>query len=267
MRLIEPHIHTVSRTTDDLRRMALAGIVAVVEPSFWSGVYRRSPESFADYWEQVVTHEQRRARHYGISHFAMIGLNPREAGSPIALDVLKAMEPFLERHAVVGIGEIGLELMTPEEEDAFRRQLRMAEARRLPVIVHSPRQNKRKGIERIISIIEDEEMTQERIVIDHNTKDTMGLTLDRTACWAGLTVHQSTKISAEGAVDIIGLYGPERVIVSGAADWGYSDPLAVPKVAALMRQRGISDADVRALTFDNPSRFLSSSGRFDISED
>lgn len=267
MRLIEPHIHTVSRTTDDLYRMALAGIVAVVEPSFWSGVYRRSPESFEDYWEQVVTHEPRRAGKYGISHFAMVGLNPKEAGSPIARDVLKAMEPFLDRPAVIGIGEIGLDLMTPEEEDAFRRQLRMAEERRLPVIVHSPQQNKRKGIERIISIMEDEEVTQARIAIDHNTKDTIGLTLDNTDCWAGLTVHHSTRVSPERAVDIIEQYGTERVIVSGAADWGYSDPLAVPKVAMLMRQRGIEEEAVRSLTFDNPSRFLSSSGRFDIEED
>ncbi|MFZ5998541.1 MAG: hypothetical protein ACOYW7_13815 [Nitrospirota bacterium] len=36
MRMIEPHIHTVSRTTDDYTAMAIAGIVACVEPSFRS---------------------------------------------------------------------------------------------------------------------------------------------------------------------------------------------------------------------------------------
>ena len=35
MRIIEPHCHMISRVTDDYERMALAGIEAVVEPSFW----------------------------------------------------------------------------------------------------------------------------------------------------------------------------------------------------------------------------------------
>lgn len=267
MRLIEPHIHTVSRTTDDLYRMAVAGIVACVEPSFFSGVYRRSPASFEDYWEQVVAHEPRRASQYGISHFAMVGLNPKEAGSPIARDVLKAMEPFLDRPTVIGIGEIGLDMITPEEEDAFRRQLCMAEERRLPVIVQPPHHNRKKGIERIISIIEDEGVTQERIVIDHNTEETIGLTLDETNCWAGLTVYYVTRLSAEQAVNMMERYGTGRLIVSGSADWGYSDPLAVPKVAMLMRQRGFPEETVAGVTFGNPSRFLSSSGRFDVEED
>jgi predicted metal-dependent TIM-barrel fold hydrolase len=267
MRLIEPHIHTVSRTTDDLYRMAAAGIVACVEPSFWSGVYRRSPESFQDYWEQVVTIEPKRAARYGIKHFAMVGLNPREAGSPIALDVLKAMEPFLDRPSVIGIGEVGLDLATNEEEDAFRRQLRMAEERRLPVVVRCPGQNRENCLERVISIIEDEQVTQERIVIDHAAGQAAALILDRTGCWAGLTVHDSARLSAEKAVDIVERCGMERLMVNGSADWSTSDPLAVPKVALLMRRRGFSMEAVRGLTFANPYRFLASSGRFDIEED
>src|SRR5262245_20989718 len=37
MNLFDPHIHMISRTTDDYERMALAGIRAVVEPAFWIG--------------------------------------------------------------------------------------------------------------------------------------------------------------------------------------------------------------------------------------
>jgi predicted metal-dependent TIM-barrel fold hydrolase len=41
MPYIDPHIHMVSRTTDDYKRMALAGCVMVSEPAFWAG-YDRS---------------------------------------------------------------------------------------------------------------------------------------------------------------------------------------------------------------------------------
>jgi len=41
MKIIDPHIHAIARTTDDLEAMATAGIVAVVEPAFWLGSDRR----------------------------------------------------------------------------------------------------------------------------------------------------------------------------------------------------------------------------------
>ena len=37
MRVIEPHIHMYSRTTNDYEAMYAAGIRACVEPSFWLG--------------------------------------------------------------------------------------------------------------------------------------------------------------------------------------------------------------------------------------
>jgi len=34
---IDPHIHMISRVTDDYHRMAQCGCVAVSEPAFWAG--------------------------------------------------------------------------------------------------------------------------------------------------------------------------------------------------------------------------------------
>ena len=44
MRYIDPHIHMVSRTTDDYQRMAYAGCAAVSEPAFWAGFDRRTAD-------------------------------------------------------------------------------------------------------------------------------------------------------------------------------------------------------------------------------
>ena len=41
MTIIEPHIHMLSRTTDEYQAMYRAGIRACVEPSFWLGTNRR----------------------------------------------------------------------------------------------------------------------------------------------------------------------------------------------------------------------------------
>lgn len=264
MRMIEPHIHTMVRTTDDYYNMAVAGITACVEPSFWSGLDRRSVACFEDYWQHMIETETARAAKYGIKHYVMLSLNPKEARNAMAHDVVDAMEKFLDHKAVVGIGEIGLDLITDKEEELFRRQLRLGNDRKLPICIHSPHQNKKKGIERIIEIIREEGVDEERIVIDHNTEETIELSLG-TKCFVGMTVYYVTKLSAERAVAMIRRYGTDRMIVNGSADWGYSDPLAVPKVAMLMRMSGdFSEQEVSKVVFDNPYRFLKHSPHFDL---
>ena len=78
MKFIDPHIHCVSRTTDDYLFMARAGVVAVSEPAFWAG-YDRSPAGFIDYYRQLTETEPKRAAQFGIQHYSWICLNPKEA--------------------------------------------------------------------------------------------------------------------------------------------------------------------------------------------
>ena len=57
MNYIDPHIHMVSRTTDDYMRMALAGCVCITEPAFWNGFDRGSVDGFRDYFLQLTQYE------------------------------------------------------------------------------------------------------------------------------------------------------------------------------------------------------------------
>jgi hypothetical protein len=61
--------------------------------------------------------------------------------------------------------------------------------------------------------------------------------------------------------EIVKQYGTERIMVNSAADWGISDPLAVPKTAALMKAKGISDADIRMVTYQNAITAFGQSGQ------
>ncbi len=58
MRYIDPHIHMVSRTTDDYETLAKMGCVAVSEPAFWAGYDRGSVDGFRDYFQQLTTFER-----------------------------------------------------------------------------------------------------------------------------------------------------------------------------------------------------------------
>ncbi len=46
----DPHIHMVSRTTDDYQALADAGVVGIIEPAFWVGQPRTAvPRAIGGY--------------------------------------------------------------------------------------------------------------------------------------------------------------------------------------------------------------------------
>ena len=106
---IDPHIHMVSRTTDDYQRMALAGCVAITEPAFWAGYDRSCAQGFMDYFRQLTETEPKRAAQFGIQHHTWLCINPKESEDiGLAREVLAEIPSFLDRPNVLGIGEIGL---------------------------------------------------------------------------------------------------------------------------------------------------------------
>ena len=66
------------------------------------------------------------------------------------------------------------------------------------------------------------------------------------------------------AIDILELYGHERIWMNSACDWGISDPLAVPKTMLEMKRRGYDEAFVEKVAYHNPVAFMSQSGKFSI---
>ena len=90
MRFFDPHIHMVSRTTDDYEAMRDAGIVALIEPAFWVGQPRTGLSTFKDYFSSLVGWERFRSSQFGIKHYCTIGLNSREANNePLAEQVME----------------------------------------------------------------------------------------------------------------------------------------------------------------------------------
>jgi len=263
VKIIEPHVHMYSRTTDDYERMAQAGIVAVVEPAFWGGCDKTSPESHLDYFNHITTFEPRRAAKFGLKHFVVLGMNAKEAeNTEISFAVIKGMEKFLDRPTVVGIGEVGLNNNTPNEIAVLRAQLELARNRNDVVVIHSPHGPKLAGIKIILELVKELKLDPKLVCVDHNTEETMELTR-RSGCWAGMTIYP-TKLSPARAVAMIRQYGPDRMLVNSSADWDPSDPLSVPHVAQEMEARGFTPADIARIVWDNPRQFYSHSPKFSV---
>jgi predicted metal-dependent TIM-barrel fold hydrolase len=264
MRIFEPHAHMFSRVTDDYERMALAGVRAVLEPAFWLGQNRTSVGTFIDYFDTLIGWERFRSQQFGIHHFCTMALNPREANDDRVNDAVMAILPrYLEKDSVLGVGEIGLDDQTTKEEKYFIAQLRLAQERGLPVLVHTPHRDKLRGFQRCIDILRDLAYPMERVLLDHGTEETIEITRD-LGCWSGFSIYPVTKMDVPRMVRILQQFGVERMIVNSACDWGVSDPLMVPKTVMKMEQAGFAARDIEQLVWHNPIRFFGQGDRLDV---
>ncbi len=266
MRIFDPHVHMTSRTTDDYEAMAAAGVVAIVEPAFWLGQPRTNAGSFVDYFNSLVGWERFRASQFGIRHYCTIGLNPKEANNPKLSDAVMDILPrYLEKEGVVAIGEIGYDDQTDTEEMYFAKQIQLAREFDLPILIHTPHRDKKRGTERTLALVDRLEFPVERTLVDHNTEETLPLVL-ASGCWAGHTIYPKTKMDEQRMAALVQKYGPDRILVNSAADWGISDPLKVPKTIDVMRAARIADDVIEQIVWHNPIAFFSQTGRFDPAE-
>ena len=251
-----------SRTTDDYEKMALAGIKTVIEPSFWLGQERTSSKTLIDYWEYLISFERKRAKEFGINHYCAISINPKEANnSQLANESMDVIKNYLSREGVVAVGEIGFDMITKKEEDVFRKQLIFAEEFEMPVIVHTPHTNKIEGTKKTFDIIKDCNVTESRIILDHNTEDTIELSLSHDVM-TGITVYPYTKVSSIRAVNMLKKYGTDKILINSSADWGRSDPLSVPKTAIQMEKDGFGKNEIQKVLFHNPNNFFKQSKNY-----
>jgi predicted metal-dependent TIM-barrel fold hydrolase len=207
--------------------------------------------------------ERFRASQFGIKHYSTIGLNSREANNiALAEQVIELLPLFIYKEGVVGIGEIGFDDQTDAEEKYYRIQLDMAKEASLPVQIHTPHRDKKRGTQKSMDIAVEHGLDPYTVIVDHNNEETVKEVLDR-GFWAAFTIYPFTKMGNERMVEIVKQYGTERIMINSAADWGISDPLAIPKTASLMKSRGISDADIEMVTYRNAITAFGQSGQID----
>lgn len=264
MRIFDPHIHMSSRTTDDYQAMAAAGVQAVLEPAFWLGQPRTSVGSFIDYFSALIGWEPYRASQFGIRHHCALALNPKEANDTRLRDpVLELLPRFLAKDGVVAVGEIGYDDITPAEDGALSRQIALALAADLPVLIHTPHRDKLTGTRRAIDVARDVGISPERVLIDHNNELTAPIVAD-SGCWMAFSIYPDTKMDEHRLVQIVQELGPERLLVNSAADWGRSDPLKVVKTATALSEAGFDADTVDRVVWRNPVEFFAQSGRLDL---
>lgn len=264
MYYFDPHIHMVSRTTDDYETLAKMGCVGMSEPAFWAGFDRGSVDSFRDYFRQLTDFEPKRAAQYGIQHYTWLCINAKEAENvSLSREVIAMIPEFLDRPGVLGIGEIGLNKNTPNEATIFQEHVDLAVRYEQQILIHTPHlEDKYQGTRMILDMLcDDSRVERSRVLVDHVEEHTVRQVLEE-GFWAGMTLYPVSKCTPQRAADIIETYGVERLLVNSAGDWGPSKPTAVPDFILEMRRRGHAETTIRRIVYENPLEFFRQSQNF-----
>jgi len=178
---------------------------------------------------------------------------------------MKILPRYCQKDGVVAVGEIGYDDMTANEERFFAEQMQIAQEMELPILIHTPHRDKKRGTERTLALIKEGGVNEEMVLVDHLEEQTLPLVLE-TGCWRGHSVYPNTKMSEERMVALLKKYGTEKMVVNSAADWGQSDPLKVPKTGQAMLDAGFSEDEVEKVLFYNPIEFYAQSGRISVED-
>ena len=168
---------------------------------------------------------------------------------------MKILPHFATKEGVLAIGELGYDEQTALEDKYLRAQIELAKEVELPMMIYTPHRDKKRGTLRTMDVLAEHKFDPAHCVVDHNNEETVEAVLDR-GYFVGFSIYPQTKMSNERMTEIVRQYGSERIIVDSACDWGVSDPLAVPKTAALMAQKGIDAATIHAVTYTVSARGL-----------
>lgn len=264
MKIIEPHIHMIARTTQDYERMARMHTVACVEPAFWAGYDRTSAQAFHDYFTHISEFEPTRAAQYNIDHYCHICMNPKEAEDiGLAREVISLIPEFLDKPTVLGMGEIGLNKNTKNEMTIFEEQVELAVKNDLIMWIHTPHlEDKYKGTRMMVDCLNSrKDVDPMKICFDHCEEHTIRMVID-SGFWASMTIYPMTKNSPSRVIDSVEIFGLERIMADASGDWGPSDPKTLHDTVFEMKRRGHRETDVNTLFYNNPCFFLGQSPKF-----
>ena len=165
---------------------------------------------------------------------------------------MEMLPHFATKEGVVAIGEIGYDEQTALEDKYLRLQIELAKELELPIMIHTPHRDKKRGTTRTMDVLREHGFDPAPLRDRPQQRgDRAGGARARLLGRRSRSIR-STKMGNERMVEIVRQYGPERIIVDSACDWGVSDPLggAEDRDADAL-ERGIAERDVRQVCYDN----------------
>lgn len=249
--MIDTHMHADSRSSEDFEIMYTSGIDKAITCSFYP--YKIEHEIILlNHLNRILKYDTKRALEYGLDLKVALGIHP--ANTKINPEpIYENMYSWIENKEIVAIGEIGLEDLTDEEIKIFKKQLDIADETNSKVIIHTPRNNKKKVLKEIMDIV-PQHMDESHAVIDHINPNVVKDVVDKDYM-LGLTV-QPQKMDKEDAISILDEYGFDKFLLNSDISNKPSDPLSVPKTVRELIKIGYNKSEIEKVAFKNAENYF-----------
>lgn len=249
--MIDAHIHADTRPYEDFEKMAIAGIDKTITCAHDPLPMKVSTVTL-EHIQRLLKVDTQRAKENGIKLYVAAGIHPRSIPRDYKR-VIGNLPQILEDKKVVAIGEIGIEKGTQLEIKVLKEQLELADKLKIPVIIHTPRKNKKKITRILLQVLEDNIDTS-RVLIDHVNTEIIKDVINYESM-LGLTIQPGKMMPFE-AVMIMKEYGIDKFMLNSDMSSAPSDPLSVPKTAHKMRLEGFNDSEIIRVSSKNAENFF-----------
>ena len=249
--MIDTHIHADSRSVEDFREMYIAGIDTAITCSYYP--YKIEHELILlNHLNRILELDTSRAKQHGLDLKVALGIHP--TNSDINPEkIFETLYRWIDSNQIIAIGEIGLEDLTENELNIFKKQLDIADETNSKVIIHTPRKNKKEVLKEILNIL-PQHLDEKQAVIDHINPHVVSDAID-TDCMLGLTV-QPQKMDKTEAISILDEYGFDRFVLNSDISNKPSDPLSVPKTVRELQKQGYDKREIDKVSHKNALNFF-----------
>ena len=249
--MIDTHLHADARSGEDFREMYLAGIDTAITCSYYP--YKIPQDNILlNHLNRILELDTKRAREYGLNLKVALGIHPTNSNINPEI-IFENLYKWIESEEIIAIGEIGLEDLTENEINIFKKQLDIANDTKSKVIIHTPRKNKSEVLKVILDII-PQHINENQAVIDHINQNVIDNAID-TDCILGVTV-QPQKMDKFEAISILDEYGFDKFLLNSDISNKPSDPLSVPKTIRELTRRGYKKSEIEKVAKKNAEKFF-----------
>jgi hypothetical protein len=227
--------------------------------------YTPFPPKFASAYDFLfdwqITREWQRMNELNINCYSAIGIHPRSIPQfeGEVFGVMKIIEDRINlqrksnQNIVVALGEIGLETGNEIETNIFQLQLELASELKLPVIVHTPKINKKEITMKEIEILES--FTEIKCVLEHITQENFLIAEDSNYI-LGFTM-QNNKLNSKVAAELLKEFDiHKRVVLNSDVSDMNNEMGGIINLITHLYDRGFEPQFIDRLRYLNAKEFF-----------
>jgi len=251
--IFDAGIYPLHLPDQDLRDLAFFGVEGAVA-MVGDEIDGADPEELLLAFRRLVREETARMRRAGVAPFVALGIPPRRIPERGLDYVLAELPALFDQARVVAVGPAGLEAGGPREEEAFLRQVELAQSLGSRIVVRTPAREKARHTRRLLAMLRESEIDPARVLVGQVDAQTVRLV--RACGYAACLSVSPLRIRAEDAVALVRQLGSGNLLLASEVGAGPGDLLALPRTAWLLERAGLSPEIVRRVARDNALAFF-----------